>query len=397
MAFNYGITYSFGVFFKELQAEFGWSRTVTSGVYSLYLITGALVAVAGGWALDRYGPRIVVFLMALFTGTSLVLTSQVQTAWHLYLSYGILFALGAGATYVVAMGSGSRWFIRKRGLALGLIGAGAGLGTMAMVPVATYLVSSYGWRNAFLALGIIAGVALLACVPFLKRDPGDIGALPDGETSLPAPGSPYHSPAGGGTGGLSLPHALRRLDSWLLLVTWFIYSYSVHLVMTHLVPHITDYQFSLERAASVLVAIGFIAIPTRILIGGLADAIGRKKTALFCALVAAAALFWLVRARELWMLFVFAAAFGIAYGGIDAPITALIGDIFGLRSVGAIIGGLNLGWGMGAAVGPALGGYLFDLSGSYEIAFVMGAAGWLIAAACIFSLKVPGARKRLAL
>jgi len=136
----FGIRYSFGVFFKELEQDFEWTRAATSGLFSTYMILAALFGVLGGWALDRYGPKVVILIMGTFTGVSLLVTSLADHAWQLYLSYGFLLALGTGATYTIVMSTGSRWFSRRRGTALGIIGVGGGLGTMAMVPLAAYLV-----------------------------------------------------------------------------------------------------------------------------------------------------------------------------------------------------------------------------------------------------------------
>ena len=120
----YGSSYSFGVFLKSIEGEFGLTRAATSAIFSAHMALGLVFALIGGWSLDRYKLRIIVFLMGLFTGLGLLLTSQTNAPWQIFITYSLLFSMGAGAIYVVKMATVSRWFTRKRGLALGIAGAG---------------------------------------------------------------------------------------------------------------------------------------------------------------------------------------------------------------------------------------------------------------------------------
>lgn len=149
-----GIASSFTVFFKPIEAEFDLTRTTTSAISSVSMILAPISAFIGGWALDKYGPRIILLLMGLFTGLSLVLTSQTGAAWQLFITYSLLLAVGMGAIYVVAMSTVSRWFDKKRGRAVGIAGSGGGLGTVAMAPFSTYLISRFDWQKAYLIIGI---------------------------------------------------------------------------------------------------------------------------------------------------------------------------------------------------------------------------------------------------
>ncbi|MBA7680664.1 hypothetical protein ES703_88985 [subsurface metagenome] len=184
----YGINYSFGVFLKPLESEFGLTRGAISGVFSVYMLFGCVFGILGGWALDRYGPRVVALFMGLFTGLSLLLTSQANAPWQLFITYGLLLPLGTGATYMVIMATTSRWFDKKRGLALGIASSGAGLGTLLMAPFATYLIANVGWRVAYIIVGLITWLVLIPLSRLLKKDPAEIGALPDGIKSVSSEG-----------------------------------------------------------------------------------------------------------------------------------------------------------------------------------------------------------------
>lgn len=168
----FGIRYSFGVFFKPLEADFGWTRAMTSGVFAIHMAFASLFNIIGGWALDRYGPKVVVITMGIVTGISLFLTSHVNYVWQLYLTYSFLLAVGSGGTYTVVMATGSQWFLRQRATALAIIGTGAGLGALIMAPLAAQIILAYDWRTSFLALALIAWALVIPVALFLKKEPG---------------------------------------------------------------------------------------------------------------------------------------------------------------------------------------------------------------------------------
>ena len=375
-----GTRYSFGVFFKSIESEFALTRGATSGVFSIYMLLCCVFAVLGGRALDRYGPKVVVFLMGSFTGLSLLLTSQANSAWQLLISYGLLLSLGTGAIYAVVNSTASRWFDKKRGFVLGITTSGGGFGAIVMAPFATYLISNFGWRTAFIVMGLIAWLVISSMCLILKKDPGDMGLLPDGVKSEAAQPGPQKKESKAQLTGLSVLQASRTSNFWFLGLIWLLLSLDVHLVFVHVVSYAVDMGNSLMDAAIILALIGGTTIPGRLLVGRVSDTIGRKAPAIACAVLQVGALLWLMWAQELWMLYVFAIAFGFLWGGLGVLTTALIGDVFGMRSIGAIMGMMSAGWALGAASGPAIGGYIFDVSGTYFMAFAAGAVAILLAA-----------------
>jgi MFS family permease len=375
-----GTRYSFGVFLRSIEIEFGVSRGETSGIFSAYMLLCGLLSILGGWALDRYGPRKVAFVMASFTGLSLLLTSQANAAWQLFITYGLLLSLGTGPVYTVVNSTASRWFSKKRGFAVGITSSGGGLGAIILAPFASYLVSSFDWRTAFFVLGIVAWIVMASMSLLLIKDPRDMGLSPDGMKSEPRQTDTQARE------GKALPidytvlQASKISPFWLLGLTWVFISLSLHLIFVHAVPYAVDMGISPMDAAVMLSLIGAANIPGRLVIGKLSDTIDRKALGVTCALVQVGTLLWFMWSNELWMLYLFALAYGFLWGGSGAVITALIGDVFGTRSLGSIMGMMSAGWALGAAIGPAVGGYIFDMSGSYFAAFATGAAAVFISA-----------------
>jgi MFS family permease len=385
----YGINYSFGVFLKPLGSEFSLTRGAISGVFSVYMLFGCVFGILGGWALDRYGPRVVALFMGLFTGLSLLLTSQTNAPWQLFITYGLLLPLGTGSTYMVIMATTSRWFDKKRGLALGIASSGAGLGTLLMAPFATYLITTVGWRTAYIVVGLIAWLVMIPLSRLLKKDPAEVGVLPDGIKSTSSETGIEEERRKDNTelAGLSLLQASKTGSFWLLGAIWLLYSFCYLLVLTHIVPHATDIGIPAMEAAVILSLMGGSNIAGRLLMGRVSDSMGRKATAIICALLVVGAMVWLIRSQDLWMFYLFGIVCGFSFGGLDPAVTALIGDIFGLRSIGIIMGILNVAFGIGAAIGPAVGGFVFDASKNYSMAFLAGALAMLIVALLIVLIR----------
>lgn len=382
-----GTRYSFGVFFKSLESEFCLNRTVTSGVFSTYMAFCCVFGVLGGWVLDKYGPRKVIFLMGLFTGLSLLLTSQTKSSWQLFITYSLLLAMGTGSTYTVLMATISRWFAKKRGLALGIAGSGVGLGTVIMAPFATALILNFNWSVAYIVMGLIAGLAIASLSMLFLKTPSDIGALPDGVKVDSAEIEVRDTRNDAQSAALSLREIFRTGNFWFLWTCWFLWSLCLNLVLTHVVPHATDVGISGVEAAAALSLIGGTNIAGRLILGGLSDRMGKKEASIICALLQAAAMVWLTWSQGLWMFYIFAAVYGFGYGGFGPPMIALFGDIFGLRNIGVVMGAGSVGFSLGAAIGPLIGGFVFDVNRNYALACWSGAVAMLIVALFISLIR----------
>jgi len=293
----------------------------------------------------------------------------------------------------VPMAIVSRWFDKKRGLAMGVSSTGVGLGTLVMAPFATYLITSFSWRTAYLVMGLIAWVMVVPLSRLLKRDPSEVGALPDGiksreavvksEKSGPQPVKP------------SLWLVFRNRNFWFMIGIHFFFASCVFLVFTHLVPHITDIGFSAGEAATVLSLIGLASILGRMGMGIVSDRLGRRLAVVICIVFQAVAILWLVWGQNMWSLYLFALVYGVFYSGFGTCFAALISDTFGLGQLGAIFGLLEAGFGIGAATGPFIGGFVFDVTHSYDVAFLYG-AGAMLAATLLTTLVGWGTTRNLA-
>jgi len=372
-----GIRFSFGVFFKSLQGDFDLTRAATSGVFSAYMGLSAVFGIISGWAVDKYGPRLVVGVMGVFMGLSLLITSQSNSFWQLFLSYSLLLAVGTGGIIPVMISTVSRWFEKKRGIALGIATSGSGLGVLVVAPFAAYLITNFSWRISYIIIGLIAWLLVISMAMLLRRDPGEIGLLPDGDNLNAGAKLPDRDENTQLT-GLSLPQALRTRNFWLILSIWLLFGACASLILTHVVPYATDIGISFIEAATILSVISGFNILSRLLVGRISDTIGRKIPGIVCAMLGIGALVWLIWSHNLLMFYLFAIAFGFYFGGLGVSSLAMAGDFFRGPSLGKIIGVMEVGFVTGSAIGSVLGGYIFDVTGSYIVAFVIGAVAILM-------------------
>lgn len=390
-----GLSNSQGVFFKPILAEFGWSRAMLSGVFSLTaLLVGALAPFSGALA-DRYGPRWFIAFEALFLAAGYMLLSLTGSLLQFYLIFVVLIGLGRSAGMGSLIPTIPRWFEARRGLAQGIVQAGGGLGTVLLPPFVAYLILSYGWRFAFIVSGGLVGVVVAVASQVYRRRPQDMGLLPDGRAESPRRASSAnptsaagkHSIASGQ--GQSLRQALGTRSLWLLLGISVTASFAHQLITLHLVPHATDKGFSPATAATFMSVIGMSNMLGKLSMGMVSDHIGRQKAMVISFSLASLMLLWLVWARELWAFYLFAALFGFAYGGWMPLFPSLAADLFGVSSLGAIFGTVGTSNAIGGALGNFLGGYIFDVTRSYAYAFLLAVALLLAGIGLILSLRSP--------
>ncbi len=383
MATSRGIFLSFGVYFTALQTEFFWNRATTSIAFSLYMLLIGVFAIFFGQAADKYGPKRVVLVLGVITGLSLVLTSRVQTPLQFYFTYSVLLAFGTGAMYNIVVSTISRWFEKKRGTALGIMGAGASLGLMVMAPISAWMIATLGWRGAYLLTGVIAWGLIVPAALLLKKDPGEIGATLDGTASqvgsVVGPTAPSKE--------FSFRGLLKDRNFWYHSIVWFFYAFCLSMVMSHLVPRAQDAGFAPLKAAVLLSLLSAIVIPARILGGMVADKVDRRKITAVLALVLAGLMLWLAVAESMWMLYLFVIFFGLVSGLLDPSTMALCTDVFDTQNLATLMGILLVSWGLGSACGTYVAGAVFDHFGSYSYAFSGAGGGMILAATCSVMLK----------
>lgn len=370
----YGTLFTFGVFFKPVLTEFGWTRAMTSGAFSLCILTHGVLAIVIGRLTDKYGPRIVVTACGLSVGIGYLLMSQISSTWQLYLFYGILIGMGMGGAWIPQMSTIARWFEKRRGLATGMAASGEGVGILIMAPLARWLISAYDWRTSYIVIGIIALALIISAAQFLRRHPEKMGLLPYGKEAKTTEINPtkYHkSPV---AQDFSLSEAVKGRQFWMILALFFFFEFSILSIMNHLDIHATDIGISEITAANILATIGGVSILGRITLGALADRAGSKQAIITGLAILAVALLWLQLARAEWMLYLFAAIFGFAFGGLLVQISLIIAESFGLTSHGAIFGVISFGLIVGGTMGPVVVGHIFDITESYQLGFLICAA-----------------------
>jgi MFS family permease len=385
-----GGLYTFGVFFKSVAADFGWSRAATSVASSLIFLVSGLLASSAGALADRYGPRVVVVGCGLLIGAGYTLVSQVglhtsiDPLWQFYFVF-FLVGMGMSAASAPIMSTVSRWFVERRGQALGLTTVGGGLGQVLMPLLASFLLLDFDWRTSYIILGTMIGLGTIGMGLFLRRGPEGIGPLPydqrQGEREMD------RDPKS----GFSLREAIRTRAFWSVLVAAFLAVFGQVMVLMHLVNYATDPGIGISRgmAATFISVIGGANIAGKLVVGPISDRIGRKASLASCFAVGGLMMLWLIRARSPWMFYSFAAIYGFAFGGWIPMFPAIIGDLFGTGSLGALIGATQAGNGLGGSAGPFLAGLIFDITGSYFLAFLIVAVLFFAAAGLILSVKRP--------
>jgi MFS transporter, OFA family, oxalate/formate antiporter len=383
------IQYGFSVFFKPLAADFGWSRTATSGAYSVLMLSAGITAIPLGWLGDRFGPSKVLVGCSFIIGLSLVLTSRVTELWQFYLTYGFLQGLGMGGTYAIATGLTSRWFVKKRGLAMGLVSSGVGVGTLLGPPISERLITNFGWSSSYMYIGFATWVIMIGASIFLRRDPRGMGLLPygaDAESSVSNTNKKTAKKPADIT-GMTMSSAIHTRQLWLLIFLFLLFSVCVQLILVHLVNYATDLGIDSFTAATIVSVIGIGSIAGRLFMGSMSDRIGEKNAMMIAALGLLAALVLLIFSNQLWMLYTFAILFSVSYGAEVTLMPLLSGRIFGLAAVMALTGMVSAAARIGGAFGSWMGGAVFDLTQSYLIAFAIAAIFGLIILGLAITLK----------
>jgi MFS family permease len=362
---TYGISTplaAYGVFLPVLADTFGWSRGAIATALSINLLLGGVAGFVIGALADRHGPRVILVVTVATAGTAFALVATVSALWQLYLFVGVLGGVGMSSFYLLAAATVSHWFDERRGLALALVLVGFNLGYISAGPLAAWLISLVGWRPAYALLGSGCGlVTLVAALTVRLPRPA--------ETALLRRPVPDGSPAPAAAPSVTLRAALADPRQWYLNVCWFLLGGLALMLSVHVVPFARDLGISLASASLALTAYGVGSVTGRVGAGFVSERVGvftLIRAGYVLQIVALGALFW-VSSREALMAAL--VLFGIGFAAADTMITKVIPDVFGLRAIGAIMGVLTLGWRCGAALGPAVAGFVYDATGSYAIPF----------------------------
>ncbi len=385
------LLYSFGVFLPYLNEEFGFTRAVGSSIFSFRSVMLAFSLTLAGRLVDKYDPRTVIISGGIIAAIGLFLSGIATKGWHLYVTYGFIIGLGDGVLYITCVAVVSRWFIKKRALVIGIITTGIPLSGLITSPLAAWLISSYGFRNAFFALAVLLALSTLSAL-VLRGYPQ--------EKNL----KPY-----GGEGELSTSKVQitrnglknnnndwRALEAIATPVFWLMYSMYFLGFTTFLVVVIHTFSFAIDLgtpalvASGVLSAIGIGSILGRVVLSGLlTEVLETRKVLFLCFFLQGSSIFLLLGVRETWAFYLFGILFGFFYSGLVPIFPTLLGRFFGLSAMGTIYGFFGTSFCVAAIGGPLLAGYIHDVTGTYFYPFLLSIFFCYAGAILSFFLKSP--------
>jgi MFS family permease len=366
-----GVRHAVGPFLKPIVADLGLDRASFSAVIALSLFLYGVFMPLAGMALDRFSVRVVTSVGTLLLVASLVLTAMVRNVWEFTAVYGVLVPLGlAGTGPVIASGVVARWFSRRRGTALSVLGSASMTGMSLLVPAVTWLVLTAGWRATYVVIaGLILVIALPICLWVVRDSPESMGLTADGAPPVAgATGAPVERVTAG--------EALRTLAFWQLAGSFFTCGFSMSLLSSHGIPMLTDHGYSPMFASWALGVLGGSSIGFTVMLGALSDRFGRRPVlaSIYAGRVLIFAGFFLIRDNPTAILAV-AVLGGITMAGTGSMTSALTADIYGRFSVSSVFGLIFLVHQTGSALGSWLAGALFETTGGYGPAY---------AVACVF-------------
>ena len=348
-----GLLFSYGLFFKVFEAEFGWSRTMLSSCSALAFLTMGILAMGAGRLSDRFGPRRVLAVTGVIFGLGFALISQISQPWHLFVIFGVFIGLGLSTHDVVTLSTIGHWFERRRGIMMGVVKVGTAMGQMMVPPITALLILSFGWRVAVILLGFCAVSFLLIAAFSMKNPPHVAGPAADVAKS-----------------GLTFDQVRTTRVFWTMCLIQLLFFPSVSTVPLHLAVHGMDLGMTPAKAATLLSVIGAASVAGRLTIGTLVDRIGGKNAYAVCFVFLIICLAAMMNITGHLPLFVVVAFYGFGHGGFFTVVAPTIAEYFGMRAHGAIFGTVLFFGTIGGAIAPILAGLTFDVTGSYFYAFL---------------------------
>ena len=365
-----GFRFAFGVFYSAILDETGWSRADTAGVVSASMIVYACTAALSGYLFDRLGARVLFPVGALCMGVGLMICSTTDSLAGLTVSYGVMLGLSYVALgFIPHMAIVPRWFVRRRGLASAVSLAGVGLGSLGVATLSAELIVSIGWRETMWWFGIAAMVVLIPInLVFHRHSAEHVGLLPDGPSARPAVRSaPVKAAA-------SIGNAVRTPAFWLLALAVTMTGMCNMILVVHQTRMLVDMGYGLPLASLIFGMLGVMRATGGLIWGSLSDRIGRATcVVVICSIsLVGLALLWLTSVLpaefvtlRIALLTGYLLTYGVGFNGMSPVYAAAVSDQFAGKNLGTILGTLDLGFGLGSALGPWWAGWMFDRYGSY--------------------------------
>jgi MFS family permease len=393
-----GLMHSYAVFLVAFIQYFAWSRSEASIAYSVSQLVAGGTSPVVGMLVDRLGPRRLLLLGSALLVAGLVGCAHMAALWQVVLLYGVVMTFGANCLgLVVFVPILSRRFVHRRGMAISVVQSANGFARALSAPLVQLAISSFGWRETFL---IQAGFMAAATLPLaaLFRRSERAPSAPSLAVAGPPPTEPGpNSAAAAPPPGWTLAEAVRTPHFWLLFAVYLFTGVGSFLVSLHQLAFAVDRGFDKLYAAEVLGMGSFLAIAGTIFTGTLSDYIGRERAAILAygiSILGVVCALFIRNAHQGWLLWLFACFFGLTWGARGPAITAKTADLFPGRQLGTILGVITIGSGLGSAAGSWAAGWIFDVSGSYELAFILSIAAYSCGCIVFWALRRPPARRR---
>ena len=351
-----GVVFSLAVFLEPMSAATGWSRAGISSAMTFAFLSMGVAGFAWGALSDRYGPRLVVLAGTVLLGLSTVLASRATSLLEFQLLFGVMMGIAAGSFFAPVISTTASWFERHRSLAVSLVSAGMGVAPMTIAPLAAWLVTRYDWRTAQLIIGIGAWIVLLPAVWFIRAAPGTAPAASPGDAKPPEP--------------MRVGQALRSRAFLVLGATFFACCAAHSGPIFHTVSYAIGCGLPTFAAVTIYSMEGAAGLGGRLLFGVMADRLGARRVLVAGLLIQALAAASYLLVDRLAGFYAVAVVFGLAYGGVMPLYAVLARDYFGARILGTVLGAATMLSSLGMALGPVLGGWLFDRHGSYAWMYI---------------------------
>ena len=388
-----GVRSSPSVLIHPLEAEFGWSRTLIASAVSMNLLLFGIAAPLSGFLIDRFGPRKVMMgsLSLLIVGVSG--TMMMTQFWQFFLVWGVIVGLGAGGVGSVLTATvGNRWFVAKRGLALGILGSASSTGQIIFLPLFMAMITYAGWRLGSMALIIVALILLPLIFLFMRDDPSEVGLEPYGS------GDPKAMAIGGAASlrGMSAKNAtitakevVTHPTFWLLAASFFVCGGTANgLIGTHLIPHEIEIGIPQIAAASLLGIMGGLNMVGTIFSGWMIDKVQPQRWLALVYALRGVSLLFLPFVHDFTGLVFFAIVYGLDWFATVPPSMAITADTFGRQNVGKVYGWIFMSHQIGAAIMASAAGAIRTWMGDYQFAFLSGGVIAMIAAGLALQIKL---------